>query len=59
MFVVESLFEFGVNNFIIDVGEVNFFKGIVKDCEIDEILLEVFCKFVDKKDYIGIENFLI
>lgn len=56
---VESLLELGVNNFTIDVGEVNFFKGIAKDCEIDEASSEVLCKLVDKKDYIGIENFLI
>ncbi|BCS81078.1 ATP phosphoribosyltransferase regulatory subunit [Anaerocellum diazotrophicum] len=56
---VESLLELGVNNFTIDVGEVNFFKGIAKDCEIDETSSEVLCKLVDKKDYIGIENFLI
>uniref|UniRef100_A0A7C5Z667 ATP phosphoribosyltransferase regulatory subunit n=1 Tax=Caldicellulosiruptor owensensis TaxID=55205 RepID=A0A7C5Z667_9FIRM len=56
---VESLLELGMNGFTIDVGEVNFFKGIAKDCEIDEASSEVLCRLVDKKDYIGIENFLI
>ncbi|WP_039764619.1 ATP phosphoribosyltransferase regulatory subunit [Caldicellulosiruptor sp. F32] len=56
---IESLLQLGVDNFTIDIGEVNFFKGIATDYEIDDASAEILCKLVDKKDYIGIENFLI
>ncbi|WAM34826.1 ATP phosphoribosyltransferase regulatory subunit [Caldicellulosiruptor morganii] len=56
---VESLLQLGFDNFTIDIGEVNFFKGIANDYEIDDTSSEMLCKLVDKKDYIGIENFLI
>jgi len=56
---IESLLQLGVNNFTIDIGEVNFFKGITADYGIDDASAEILCKLVDKKDYIGIENFLI
>ncbi|WAM30492.1 ATP phosphoribosyltransferase regulatory subunit [Caldicellulosiruptor naganoensis] len=56
---VESLLQLGFDNFTIDIGEVNFFKGITTDYGIDDFSSEMLCKLVDKKDYIGIENFLI
>ncbi|WP_271629776.1 ATP phosphoribosyltransferase regulatory subunit [Caldicellulosiruptor sp. DIB 104C] len=56
---IESLLQLGVDNFTIDIGEVNFFKGIAADYGIDDASAEILCKLVDKKDYIGIENFLI
>ncbi|MGB9975716.1 ATP phosphoribosyltransferase regulatory subunit [Thermovenabulum sp.] len=55
---VETLLELGFKSFTVDVGEVNFFKGITFDYGFDEESSEILCKLIDKKDYIGIENFL-
>lgn len=55
---VETLLELGFKNFTVDVGEVNFFKGITFDYGIDEESSDILCRLIDKKDYIGIENFL-
>lgn len=54
----ETLLELGFLNFTVDIGEVNFFKGITFGYGIDDESSEMLCKLIDKKDYIGIENFL-
>lgn len=56
---IETLLGLGINDFTIDIGEVNFFKGISIDYGIDDVSSEILCKLIDKKDYIGIENFLL
>lgn len=56
---IESLLQLEIDSFTIDIGEVNFFKGITTDYGIDDASAEILCKLVDRKDYIGIENFLI
>ncbi|AEH51102.1 ATP phosphoribosyltransferase regulatory subunit [Pseudothermotoga thermarum] len=56
---IESLLRLGFENFTVDIGEVNYFKGIVEAIGLDDGSSEALCKLVDNKDYIGIENFLI
>ncbi len=56
---IESLLRLGFENFTIDIGEVNYFKGIAETIGLDDTSAEALCKLVDNKDYIGIENFLI
>lgn len=56
---IESLKSLGISKFKIDIGDVTFFKGLANEMEIDETNSETLCRLIDRKDYIGIENFLM
>ncbi len=56
---IESLLRLGFENFTVDIGEVNYFKGIAESIGLNDEASEALCRLVDNKDYIGIENFLI
>jgi len=54
---IESLLSLGLSNWTLDIGDVNFFKGFAYSMNIDEEHFDILRKLIDKKDYIGIENF--
>jgi len=48
----------GLDNFQIDIGQANFFKGIIEEAGFDSSESEEIRKLVDKKDFVGIEQML-
>ena len=55
---VQSLIASGLNEFQINIGNVDFFKGIVLEAGFDEKTGKKIRKFIDTKDYIGIEEII-
>lgn len=46
----------GIEKFQIDIGQVEFFKGIVEEAGFDEFEAEKLRLSIDKKDYLGVEE---
>lgn len=54
--IIESLIESGLTQFQIDIGQVDFFKGLLEDCVLKEDEVETLSEYVDKKDVLGIKE---
>lgn len=48
----------GLTNFQIDLGQVEFFKGIVEEAGLSDEEAEELRILIDKKDYLGVENLI-
>lgn len=46
----------GIEKFQVDIGQVEFFKGLVEELGLDESEAESFRSSIDKKDYLGVEE---
>lgn len=46
----------GIEEFQIDIGQVDFFKGLVEEAGLDENEAEDLRSLIDKKDYLGVEE---
>lgn len=57
-FAIECLFEIGLKDFIVDVGHIGFFKGILEDCGLDEETVENVRLLVNAKDAVGAQEIL-
>lgn len=55
---VNSMKAAGLEDFQIDIGQVGFFKGIIEESGLDEAKAEIIRDMTDKKDYLGLEEFL-
>lgn len=55
---VNSILATGLENFRIDIGQVDFFKGILEEAGFDEKTGIKVQNMIDKKDYIGLEEIL-
>ena len=55
---IESLMATGLEQFQIEIGQVEFFKGILSQAGFDDDQAEQLRKLVDKKDSLAIEEFL-
>lgn len=55
---VNSILATGLENFRIDIGQVDFFKGILEEAGFDEETGIEVQNMIDKKDYIGLEEIL-
>lgn len=53
---INSLIAAGFENFQIDVGQVEFFKGLMEEAGCDESEIESIRVFIDKKDMLGVEQ---
>lgn len=53
---INSLKAIGLENFKIDVGEVEFFKGLMEETGLSEQDIEQMRVLIENKDYIGIEQ---
>lgn len=55
---VNSLLRAGFENFQIDIGQVEFFKGLMEEGKFTESEKEDIREFIDKKDMFGVEQIL-
>lgn len=53
---VDLLLEAGLLNFQIDIGQVAFFKALVREADIDKHTEETMRLLIENKNYFGIEN---
>ena len=53
---INILLESGLENFQIDIGQVEFFKGIMEDSGLDSNEVEQIRVLIDSKDYLGVEE---
>ena len=58
-FAVECLREIGLKDFIIDIGHVGFFKGILEGCDLPEETLEEVRLLVNAKDSVAAQKLLL
>lgn len=55
---INSLLAAGFDNFQIDIGQVEFFKGLMENGEFTEGEIEAIRSLIDKKDMLGVEQIL-
>ncbi|MBQ7108805.1 MAG: ATP phosphoribosyltransferase regulatory subunit [Clostridia bacterium] len=55
---IEALLEFGVTDFQIDMGQVQYFKGIAKQAGLDEFQSDSLREKINDKDFVAIEEML-
>jgi ATP phosphoribosyltransferase regulatory subunit len=55
---INSLLAAGFENFQIDIGQVEFFKGLMEEGDFTENEIETIRDFIDKKDMIGVEQII-
>jgi len=48
----------GLENFQIDIGQVDFFNGLMEESGLDEQDVEELQKLIDRKDFIGMEEII-
>lgn len=57
-FAIECLLKLGLKDFIIDIGHVGFFKGILEESGLDEESVEQVRVYVNAKDSVGAQALL-
>jgi ATP phosphoribosyltransferase regulatory subunit len=55
---INSLTSAGLENFQIDIGQVEFFKGLMEEGNFTESEIETIRVFIDKKDMLGVEQII-
>ncbi|NMA83094.1 MAG: ATP phosphoribosyltransferase regulatory subunit [Epulopiscium sp.] len=55
---IQSLLACGFKEFQLDIGNVEFFKGILEEAGFDEETGEEIRNFINRKDYIGVEDII-
>lgn len=55
---VECLLACGLDNFKIDIGQVDYFLGIINSCGLDEETIEKVRERINNKDLVGVKNIL-
>ncbi len=53
---INTLKAVGLENFQIDIGQVEFFNGLAEEAGFSHSDLERISKLIDKKDYVGVEE---
>jgi ATP phosphoribosyltransferase, regulatory subunit len=48
----------GLEDFQVDIGQMDFFKGLMEETKLNEDEIERLRSLVDRKDYVGLEEFL-
>lgn len=56
--VINILLENGIKEFQVDIGQVDFFKGLVKEAGLDLETAEELRKLIQEKNYFGVEELL-
>lgn len=54
--VIDSMLEAGLEDFQVEVGQVDFFKGLVEENGIDENDEDILRKLIENKNYFGMEE---
>jgi ATP phosphoribosyltransferase regulatory subunit len=55
---IQALKETGLENFQIDIGQVEFFNGLMEETGLSEEDVSRVRTLIDRKDYVGLEEFL-
>ncbi|MEG1509248.1 MAG: ATP phosphoribosyltransferase regulatory subunit [Clostridia bacterium] len=55
---IESLRATGLKDFLIDIGQVNFFKGVLKELNLSEADTLELIDLIDRKDMLGVQVFV-
>ena len=55
---INSMLTAGLTDFQIDIGQVDFFKGLMEEIDLDDTKTEIVRDLIDKKDYLGLEETL-
>lgn len=55
---IQSLIELGLKDFQVDIGQVEFFKGLVEEAGLNENISENLRSLIDRKDMLGLEIYL-
>lgn len=53
---INTLKSIGLENFQIDIGQVEFFNGLAEEAGISEADNDKISKLIDRKDYVGVEQ---
>ncbi len=56
--VIDALLKSGLKDFQIEIGHVDFLKGIAKEAELDEESFSVLKNLLEKKNYFGVEELI-
>ncbi len=56
--VVDSLKKSGLKEFLVEIGEVNFFKGLLEECGFSEEVEDELKELVQNKNFYGVEELL-
>lgn len=56
--VVESIKSTGLEEFLVEIGHVDFYKGILKECCLDEETEQELSNFIQNKNDFGVEEIL-
>ena len=56
--VIDSLKACGLNDFMIEIGEVDYFKGIIEEAGIDEDTENTIRDFIQIKNFFGLSEYL-
>ena len=56
--VIESLKKSGLKEFLVEIGQVDFFMGLVKDCNLSEDDVKVLTEYISTKRFFGVEDYL-
>ena len=55
---INALKATGLESFQVDIGQVEFFKGLMEETGLCEEDTSKVCMLIDRKDYVGLEEFL-
>ena len=55
---IQALKATGLESFQVDIGQVEFFNGLMEETGLSEDDTIQVCRLIDRKDYVGLEEFL-
>lgn len=55
---IKSLLSLGIKNFKVELGQANFFKGIIENIQFNDEEMEKLKRLIENKNYITLGNFL-
>jgi len=55
---IKTLLKMGLEQFTIELGQVEFFKGLMEQTNFDEELIELIRTMIEAKDFFGVEELL-
>lgn len=56
--LVKSLLAAGLSEFQVEVGHINYFRGLVKEAGLDESVEDDFLEMIQNKNYFGLEELI-
>ena len=56
--VINIMLKSGISEFQVDIGQVDYFKGLIAEAELDSTTAENLRKLIQEKNYFGVEELL-